>query len=131
MTITNFSVRAGLLLIEFALVHKPCQLYIYSCDDNYQRHTTTKGRIPMQVKEKMTGLLSLPKEIALNLPLITAIGREEVNIENYKKLVEFTDTKIRVQTTSGMLSVDGQGLNLKQVTTEHVLITGKIKGIQW
>ena len=85
----------------------------------------------MRVKEKMTGLLALPKEIALNLPLLTATGREELNIENYKNLIEFTDTKIRIHTTTGMLTIEGQRLILKQITTEHVLVTGKIDGIKW
>ena len=85
----------------------------------------------MQVKEKMTSLLSLPKEIALNLPLITATGRDEVSIENYKNLVEFTDTKIRISTGAGVLAIEGTRLILKQVTTEHVLITGKINALQW
>ena len=85
----------------------------------------------MQVKEKMTGLLSLPKEIVLNLPLIMATGRDEVNVENYKNLVEFTDTKIRVNTSAGVLAIEGTGLMLKQVTTEQILITGTIKAITW
>lgn len=85
----------------------------------------------MRVKEKMTGLFSLPKEIALNLPLITVTGRGEINIENYKNLVEFTDTKIRIQTNAGMLSIEGQGFILKQITSEHVLITGTINAIHW
>ena len=85
----------------------------------------------MQVREKMTGLLSLPKEIALNLPLIMATGREELNIENYKNLVEFTDTKIRIHTATGMLSIEGQRLMLKQVTSENILVTGNIAGLQW
>jgi len=85
----------------------------------------------LRVKEKMTGLFSLPKEIALNLPLITVTGRGEINIENYKNLVEFTDTKIRIQTNAGMLSIEGQGFILKQITSEHVLITGTINAIHW
>ena len=85
----------------------------------------------MHVKEKMTGLLSLPKEITLGLPLIMATGRDEVNIENYKNLIEFTDTKIRIHTAAGMLIIEGQKLILKQVTSENILITGKIAGIQW
>jgi len=85
----------------------------------------------MQIKEKMTSVLSLPKEIALNLPLIMATGRDELNVENYKTLIEFTDTKVRINTNSGMLTVEGQKLMLKQITTENILITGKIKVIQW
>jgi len=83
------------------------------------------------MREKMTNLLSLPKEIALNLPLIMATGRNEINIENYKNLIEFTDTKVRINTTAGALTIEGQGLNLKQITTEHILITGKIEKMNW
>jgi len=83
------------------------------------------------MREKMTTLLSLPKEIALNLPLILATGRGEINIENYKNIIEFTDTKIRINTSAGTLAIEGQGLNLKQITTEHILITGKISGMNW
>ena len=85
----------------------------------------------MRVKEKMTGLLALPKEIALDLPLITVIGQEELSIENHKNLLEFTDTKIRIHTKIGTLTVEGQYLLLKQITTEHLLITGKISTFHW
>jgi len=85
----------------------------------------------MGVREKMTSLLAMPKEIALNLPLLTATGREELNIENYKNLVEFTDTKIRIHTTAGMLTIEGQRLLLKQITSEHVLIAGTIHNMHW
>jgi len=85
----------------------------------------------MQVRKKITNLLALPKEIALNLPLLTATGQEELSIENYKNLVEFTDTKVRINTSVGLLTIEGQRLLLKQITTEHVLITGKINKILW
>jgi len=83
------------------------------------------------MREKMTNLLSLPKEIALNLPLILATGRGEVNIENYKNLIEFTDTKVRINTSAGALTIEGERLSLKQITTEHILITGKIAKMNW
>ena len=83
------------------------------------------------MRKKVTDLLSLPKEIALNLPLITLTGQEEVNIENYKNLIEFTDTKVRIHTAAGALTIQGQGLLLRQITTEHVLVSGKITGLNW
>ena len=83
----------------------------------------------MNIKEKMTNIMSLPKEIALDLPLIMATGRGEVTIENYKNLIEFTDTKIRLLTREGVLAVEGERLQLKQITTENVLISWRISGI--
>ena len=85
----------------------------------------------MQVREKVSSALSMPKEILLNLPLITATGYEEINIENYKNLVEFTENKIRILTNAGLLTIDGQKLLLKQITTENIMVTGRISGMHW
>jgi len=85
----------------------------------------------MKVKEKLTQALALPKEITLDMPLIIATGRGELNIENYKNLLEFSETKIRVHTSSGLLVVEGNGLLLRQMTTENLIITGRISGIYW
>ena len=85
----------------------------------------------MKVKEKLTHALALPKEIALDMPLIIATGRGELNIENYKSLLEFSETKIRVHTSAGLLCVEGNGLLLRQMTTENLIITGRISGIYW
>ncbi|MDR0272749.1 MAG: YabP/YqfC family sporulation protein [Clostridiales bacterium] len=81
------------------------------------------------IKEKAAGFFSLPKEVALDLPLVMATGRGEVNIENYKNLLEFSDTRIRVHTKEGMMTVEGEQLRLRQVTTENVLVSGMISGI--
>jgi len=81
------------------------------------------------VKEKMAQFLALPKEIALDLPLVMATGRGEVNVENYKNLLEFAETKVRVRTRDGTVIIEGERLKLRQITTENVLISGRITGI--
>lgn len=85
----------------------------------------------MHIKQRLTNFLSLPKEITLDLPLLMATGRGEVNIENYKNLIEFTDTKIRVNTRAGSMTIEGERLMLRQVTTENVLVSGVISGIKY
>jgi len=82
-----------------------------------------------KIKEKFTNILSVPKEVALDLPVLFVTGRGEVNIENYKNLMEFTDKKIRLRTRDSIVTIEGEGLILRQVTTENVLIVGKITGI--
>jgi len=81
------------------------------------------------VKEKLSAVLSFPKEITLDLPIVQAIGRNEVSIENYKSLLEFSDEVIRVRTKDGIMAVEGSGLILRHVTVESILISGKILGI--
>jgi len=81
------------------------------------------------VKEKLSTMLSMPKEIALDLPVLMATGRNELNIENYKNLIEFTDKLIRIRTKDSIMTIEGDNLVLRQITTENILISGRISGI--
>jgi sporulation protein YqfC len=85
----------------------------------------------MNIKEKIANLLTLPKEITLNLPLVVLTGRQERDIENYKGLLELTDTKIRVRTKIGLLVAEGHRLRLKQMTTENLLLIGDIERVYY
>ena len=83
----------------------------------------------LDLKEKLSTSLSLPKEITLDLPVLMITGRKELNIENYKNLIEFTDKLIRIRTKDSIITIEGSGLMLKQITTENILINGQISGI--
>ena len=78
------------------------------------------------IKEQITDLLSLPKEIVLNLPQLILTGRNELSIENYKNIIEYSGSRIRINTSSGVLLILGTDLTLKQITTEHITVTGEI-----
>ncbi|MCL2356953.1 MAG: YabP/YqfC family sporulation protein [Defluviitaleaceae bacterium] len=82
-----------------------------------------------KLKERAAGFFSLPKEVALDLPLLTATGRGELSIENYRNLLEFSAEKIRIRTRDGVVVVTGEGLALGQITTENVIVKGKISGV--
>jgi len=84
-----------------------------------------------KLKEKLTAAMSLPKEIALDLPVVTATGRNELTVENYKNLIEFAETEIRIRIRDGVITVQGEGLILQQVTTEILHVSGKIGGVVW
>ena len=84
-----------------------------------------------KVKREVTAALELPKEIVLNLPLITLYGNEELNLENYKGVVEYTNERIRIGTSKGILKIEGRNLLLKQVTSENISVTGGILRIEY
>jgi len=62
----------------------------------------------------------------LNLPLISVIGNEELIIENYKSVVEYSEEVVRISTSCGILKVEGRKLNLRRMTSEAVTITGTL-----
>jgi sporulation protein YqfC len=80
----------------------------------------------MGLRKNMTEALELPKEIMLNLPLITLVGREEVTIENYRGILEYSEEMVRIGTAAGVLCLKGNGLCLKQLSAECMVVTGKV-----
>lgn len=83
------------------------------------------------IKRKITSMLELPKEIVFNLPLITIIGSEEITIENYKGIIEYNLERIRINTSCGILKIEGKKLALKQITSENISVYGLISNLQY
>ena len=55
------------------------------------------------LRRNVVNALELPKEVILNLPLISLTGKEELIIENYKGIIEYGDEVMRVNTGIGVL----------------------------
>jgi sporulation protein YqfC len=52
-------------------------------------------------------------------------------IENYKGILEYQEFFIRVNTYIGILNINGFNLNLSEMTTDDILITGKIESLDF
>ena len=82
-------------------------------------------------KDKVNKLLDIPQEVSTNIPKITILGFEKMLIENYKAILEYQEFYIRISTHIGILNINGYELNLNEMTTDDLLITGKIDGIDF
>lgn len=80
---------------------------------------------------KINRILEIPQEVYSNIPKVTIVGFEQTLIENYKAILEYQDFYIRLSTEIGILNINGFGLNLKEMTTDDLLITGKIDSIDF
>ena len=83
----------------------------------------------MGLRKNMTEALELPKEILLNLPLISLVGQEEVTIENYKGILEYSEEVVRIGTAAGILRLQGKNLCLKQLSAECMVVTGMVESL--
>ena len=88
-------------------------------------------QVNQNIKKKLVNTLELPKEIIFNLPLVTVIGNEEINIENYKGVIEYSTKKIRINTECGVLKINGEKLSFKQITSENIIVTGVIQKLEY
>lgn len=82
-----------------------------------------------KMKSRIGNLLEMPNEITTNEPKITIQGFKELLIENYKGILEYEDFYVRISTYIGTININGFNLNLKQMTDEDIMVTGKIDSI--
>lgn len=79
-------------------------------------------------REKLEKALEMPIELLNNYPRITVLGKESVFIENYKAIIEYEENLIRI---SNNVSICGKELNVEEITADDMLVSGKIKTIEF
>ncbi|VUW95840.1 YabP family protein [[Ruminococcus] torques] len=84
-----------------------------------------------QIKEKMVSAMDLPKDVIQNASLITILGRNELCIENYRGIIEYTDALIRVQTRTGQIRIQGKRLRIQYYTNDEMKVTGALSSLEF
>ncbi len=80
---------------------------------------------------KIDEILEIPVELATNNPKITVVGFERVLIENYRGILEYQEYFVRLNTHIGIININGFNLKLEEMTTDDLLVTGKIDSIDF
>lgn len=83
------------------------------------------------LKAAISEALDLPGEITLNLPKIIIIGYSQMLIENHKGVIEYTPQKIRLNSGIGVIKIEGTDLNLKNIAADDIIVTGRIKAVNF
>ena len=84
-----------------------------------------------KLRRQVTDLFDLPAEVMLDLPLVSLIGLERMQIENHRGIIEYTATRIRVNTTAGVIRIEGEGLLVHDIGTDAICIDGTIRTISF
>ncbi|MED4288982.1 sporulation protein YqfC [Priestia megaterium] len=82
-----------------------------------------------QMKRWMTKTIELPADVLMDLPRITLVGQIHIYIENHKGLLAFSDTEIRVLLKQGQMLIRGEGLVIKVILPEELVLEGKINQV--
>ncbi len=82
------------------------------------------------IKENVSDVLELPKEITLNLPKVTMVGNTQIRIENHKGIIEYNENKIRINSKIGIIVITGKNLFIRNIIKEEVLLEGEFENVQ-
>ncbi len=83
------------------------------------------------LKYNFAHMLDLPKEVLLDLPSITLVGTLQLQLENHRGIIEFTDERVRINTKEGVLEITGKDFFLRIITRQEIVIDGKIRSLTY
>ncbi|HHX77968.1 MAG TPA: sporulation protein YqfC [Firmicutes bacterium] len=88
------------------------------------------------MKEKKNRLQStfadffeLPRDLVLDLPRIILVGKRQIYIENHKGIVEYSTTRIKVNTGVGVAILAGENLTVRNLYAKDLFIEGDISSL--
>lgn len=85
----------------------------------------------VQPAESVLSALKFPGDLIYGEMLLSFIGRQAVLIENYRNLLIYTDTLIKIQAKNSRLSITGSRLSIEYYDKEEMKITGQIKKVEF
>ena len=80
-------------------------------------------------KKTAVSALGLPRDVGD--VLISFVGRSQVNVENYRSILIYTDTLIKLQARNCRVVIHGARLKIDYYTAEEMKITGQIGSLEF
>lgn len=74
-------------------------------------------------------IIGVPEDVAFDLPTTTVVGTNKLEIDNYKNIVSYTRNLLKVNTTAGLISVEGSDLLIKQIDMGQISVSGEITSV--
>lgn len=84
-----------------------------------------------ETKGKAVSALKLPKDVVLGEVLVSFLGRHSVVIENYRSIILYTDSLIKLQAKNCRVIIGGKRLMIEYYTKEEMKINGSIKSLEF
>lgn len=79
----------------------------------------------------MTDDLHLPKDLILGDPIVTITGRSDLTVENYRGILLYEDSLIRLSLKNGQIRISGNRLNIEYYTNDDMKISGRIDTLEF
>lgn len=110
---------------------KDAKKTIYS---QFEYNKKSKKEVPEEKEtalESVSRMLGISSDVLAGAPIMTAFGRNEMIIENYKSIIEYNGNVIKVQTKLCRITIEGIGLNIIYFNNDEMKVTGIIHAIYY
>ena len=73
--------------------------------------------------------LEVPGDTLENVPRVSIVGNRQVVVENYRQIMEFSASVIRVASSEGQVVIRGEELRVRTIVPGELVAEGMIAGV--
>ena len=82
-------------------------------------------------KKAVVSALNLPEDVFFGEMLLFFTGSHSAVVENYRSIVLFTDTVLKLQGKTKKLTVTGKNFSIEYYDKEQLKLTGQIRSAEF
>ncbi len=83
------------------------------------------------ISRKIIGRFDIPEDVIFDVPRICMCDNTELRIENYKTILEYEETEIKLACKDKFIHIAGHDLNITVITDVEISIKGIIKSVEF
>lgn len=81
--------------------------------------------------ERIADMLDMPLDVLCDMPRTEISGRSRVYVENFRGILDYNESCIKINTTTGIVKIDADNLVIESITDEGVWIKGMVIRIEF
>ncbi len=74
--------------------------------------------------QRVADMLDLPLDVVADIPRVELLGKSEVWVENIRGILDYNENCVKINTTIGILKIDGDEMMIESISDESVNIKG-------
>ena len=82
-------------------------------------------------KERIAKVLDMPLDVMCDVPRIEFMGNIRLSVENFRGVLDYNENCIKVNTTVGIVEINGESIVIESITDEAITIKGKFNGMRF
>ncbi len=101
-------------------------------EHRHSKKVTTKPSILEPViAEAVSKKLQLSEDVIAMAPIVTGYGTHRFCVENYRKIIEYTQELIRIQTKTVRIHIIGKNLVIAYFREDGMCVAGDISSVEY
>ena len=81
--------------------------------------------------ERIADAIDLPLDVICDIPRTEIMGNTQINIENFRGILDYNENCVKINTTTGIIKIDGDELFIESITDEGAFIRGRIIRVEF